>query len=82
MQNNKIGFYISSAVVGLMVLSSMLFVVDQRQFGVVYSFGQIKNVITEPGLNVKLPPPLSKCDLHRQTFVDLGQRRHRAHAHC
>ena len=38
--------------------SSMLFVVDQRQFGVVYSLGQIKDVITEPGLNFKLPPPL------------------------
>ena len=35
----------------------MLFVVDQRQFGVVYALGQIKTVITEPGLNWKLPPP-------------------------
>jgi modulator of FtsH protease HflC len=34
-----------------------LFVVDQRQFGVVYALGQIKEVITEPGLNFKLPPP-------------------------
>jgi modulator of FtsH protease HflC len=32
-------------------------VVDQRQFGVVYALGQIKEVITEPGLNFKLPPP-------------------------
>ena len=31
--------------------------VDQRQFGVVYALGQIKEVITEPGLNFKLPPP-------------------------
>jgi membrane protease subunit HflC len=31
--------------------------VDQRQFGVVYALGQIKEVITEPGLNVKMPPP-------------------------
>jgi membrane protease subunit HflC len=37
--------------------SSTLFVVDQRQFGVVYALGQIKEVITEPGLNFKLPPP-------------------------
>jgi len=35
----------------------MLFVVDQRQFGVLYALGQIKEVITEPGLNFKLPPP-------------------------
>ena len=57
MQTNKIGFYISSALVIFGLLSSTLFVVDQRQFGVVYSFGQIKSVITEPGLNIKLPPP-------------------------
>ncbi|MVT38399.1 protease modulator HflC [Acidovorax citrulli] len=41
----------------LALLSSALFVVDQRQFGVVYQLGQIKEVITEPGLNFKLPPP-------------------------
>jgi membrane protease subunit HflC len=57
MNQNKIGLYISFALALLALLSSTLFVVDQRQFGVVYSFGQIKNVITEPGLNFKFPPP-------------------------
>jgi len=54
---NRIGFIASSFLVVLALLSSMLFVVDQRQFGVVYALGQIKEVITEPGLNFKLPPP-------------------------
>ncbi len=54
---NKIGFIFSSFLVVLALASSMLFVVDQRQFGVVYALGQIKEVITEPGLNFKLPPP-------------------------
>ena len=53
----KIGFIVSSLFVALALASSMLFVVDQRQFGVVYALGQIKEVITEPGLNIKLPPP-------------------------
>ena len=57
MNQNKIGLYISSVLALLALLSSTLFVVDQRQFGVVYSFGQIKSVITEPGLNFKFPPP-------------------------
>ena len=57
MNQNKIGLYVSSALALLALLSSTLVVVDQRQFGVVYSFGQIKNVITEPGLNFKFPPP-------------------------
>ena len=54
---NRIGFIASSLLVALALLSSTLFVVDQRQFGVVYALGQIKEVITEPGLNFKLPPP-------------------------
>lgn len=54
---NRVGFIASSLLVVLAVLSSMLFVVDQRQFGVVYALGQIKEVITEPGLNFKMPPP-------------------------
>ncbi len=54
---NRLGFILASLLVLLGLASSMLFVVDQRQFGVVYSLGQIKDVITEPGLNFKLPPP-------------------------
>ncbi len=54
---NKIGFIVSSLLVALALASSMLFVVDQRQFGVVFQLGQIKQVVTEPGLNFKLPPP-------------------------
>ncbi|MES2877011.1 MAG: protease modulator HflC [Pseudomonadota bacterium] len=54
---NRLGLIFSSLLVALALASSMLFVVDQRQFGVVYALGQIKEVITEPGLNFKLPPP-------------------------
>lgn len=54
---NRIGFIASTLLVALALLSSTLFVVDQRQFGIVYALGQIKEVITEPGLNFKLPPP-------------------------
>ncbi|HSO45328.1 MAG TPA: protease modulator HflC [Rhodoferax sp.] len=54
---NRLGFVFSSIIFLLAILSSMLFVVDQRQYGVVLALGQIKEVITEPGLNFKLPPP-------------------------
>ena len=54
---NRVGFIASTFLVVLALMSSMLFVVDQRQFGVLYALGQIKEVITEPGLNFKLPPP-------------------------
>lgn len=62
---NRVGFIVSSALVLLALLSSMLFVVDQRQFGVVYALGEIKEVITEPGLNFKLPPPFQNV-----TYID------------
>jgi len=62
---NRIGLIVSSLLVLLVLASSTLFVVDQRQFGVVYALGQIKNVITEPGLNWKLPPPFQNV-----TYID------------
>jgi modulator of FtsH protease HflC len=55
---NKIAVSVLGALVVVMALASTLFVVDQRQVGVVYALGEIKDVITEPGLKFKLPPPL------------------------
>ena len=54
---NRIGLIVASALLLLMLTSSTLYIVDQRQFAVVYALGEIKEVITEPGLKVKLPPP-------------------------
>ena len=46
------------AFIALMyVLSSSIFVVDQRKFAVVFSFGQIVRVIEKPGLQIKYPAP-------------------------
>jgi modulator of FtsH protease HflC len=55
---NRIGLIVASLLIALLALSSTMFVVDQRQFAVVYSLGEIKEVIAEPGLKWKLPPPL------------------------
>lgn len=54
---NKLGFIGATLLLLLAILSSTVFVVDQRQFGVVYQLGQIRSVVTEPGLNFKMPPP-------------------------
>lgn len=54
---NRIGLIIASVLIALMLASSIFFVVDQRQVAVVYALGEIKEVITEPGLKAKLPPP-------------------------
>ena len=54
---NRLGLYVGAALVALMIAFSTQFIVDQRQFAVIYALGEIKEVITEPGLKVKMPPP-------------------------
>jgi modulator of FtsH protease HflC len=39
----------------LVVLAMSIFTVDQRLFAVVFQLGEVKQVITEPGLNFKVP---------------------------
>jgi membrane protease subunit HflC len=50
-----------AAIAGLIglfyVLTSSIFVVDQRNYAVVFSFGQIVRVIEQPGLQAKFPAP-------------------------
>jgi modulator of FtsH protease HflC len=54
---NRIGLLAGTALLALMIAFSTLFIVDQRQFAVIYALGEIKEVVTEPGLKVKWPPP-------------------------
>ncbi|MBA4108477.1 MAG: protease modulator HflC [Leptothrix sp. (in: Bacteria)] len=55
---NRIGIFVAGALLVIIILASTLFVVDQRQFAVVYALGEIKDVKSEPGLKFKLPAPL------------------------
>jgi membrane protease subunit HflC len=55
--NSKVGLIVAGGLLALMAASSTLYVVDQRQFAALYALGEIKEVITEPGLKFKLPPP-------------------------
>ena len=54
---NRLGLIVGGFLLVLMLASSMLFVVDQRQVAVIYALGEIKEVVQEPGLKFKLPPP-------------------------
>ena len=48
--------FIAAFALGLMVLSAMtLFTVDQRQYAIIFQLGEIKHVVTEPGLAFKWP---------------------------
>lgn len=39
----------------LVVLAMSIFTVDQRQYALVFQLGEVKKVISEPGLNFKIP---------------------------
>ena len=54
---NRIVLIVGATLIALMLLTSTLFVVDQRQVAVIYALGEIKEVVQEPGLKWKLPPP-------------------------
>jgi membrane protease subunit HflC len=43
--------------VALTVLYLTCFIVDQRQYAIRFAFGEVKEVISTPGLHFKLPPP-------------------------
>jgi membrane protease subunit HflC len=51
-----ISIVVGAAIV-LMLLASSVFVVDQHRYAVVYALGELREVIREPGLHFKLPPP-------------------------
>lgn len=54
---NRLFAFFALLLLGLMLVMSTVFVVDQRQYAIVFAFGEVKKVITEPGLYFKLPPP-------------------------
>lgn len=71
---NKLGFVAAAVIVLLLVASSMLFVVDQRQFGVVSQFGEVQRVIMKPGLQWKLPPPVQTVHFLDRRLLTLVSR--------
>jgi membrane protease subunit HflC len=45
------------AVIAIWLVSTTVFIVEQRQSAIVFALGEVKQVVTEPGLHFKLPPP-------------------------
>ena len=54
---NRLISTLIALAVGLLVFYSTAFIVDQRQYAIVFALGEVKHVIKEPGLHFKLPPP-------------------------
>ncbi|HEY1226438.1 MAG TPA: SPFH domain-containing protein, partial [Ramlibacter sp.] len=72
-----ISIAIGAAIV-LTLLASSMFVVDQHRYAVVYALGELREVIKEPGLHFKLPPPFQNVvylDKRLQTLDTAGGER-------
>jgi membrane protease subunit HflC len=55
---NRIVTLCVAAFVALLLFSSTVFVVDQKRFAIVFALGEVREVISQPGIHFKLPPPL------------------------
>lgn len=52
---NALGFILGGLLVVIILLSSTLFTVDEREKAIVLQLGEIRDVVEEPGLGFKLP---------------------------
>ncbi len=57
---------IIGTIIGVVIAAGLFrlcaFIVDQKHTAIVFEIGQIKRVITEPGLHFKLPPPFQNVE--------------------
>lgn len=59
---NRIVVTIVAIVVAAVLFRLSVFIVDQRQYAIVFELGQIVRVISEPGLHFKMPPPFQNIE--------------------
>lgn len=69
--SNRILPIVVAFFVLLGLISSTVFVVDQRQYAVVFSFGELKRVIQEPGLQFKLPAPFESTQFFERRILTI-----------
>ena len=53
--NSRLNLLAAIVVTVLVVVAMSMFTVDQRQYALVFQLGEVKRIITEPGLNFKIP---------------------------
>jgi membrane protease subunit HflC len=68
---SRLPVILAGAAIAVALVSTSVFVVDQQHYAVVYSLGALREVVADPGLNVKAPPPFQNVvylDKRRQTL--------------
>jgi modulator of FtsH protease HflC len=68
---NRIFPIIAGLFIFIGLLSSTIFVVDQRQYAAVFAFGELKRVVEEPGLQFKLPPPFQSVQFFERRILTI-----------
>ena len=71
MMNNKIVSLLIGLVLSVLLISSTTFIVDQRKFAVIFSFGEIVRIVQEPGLSFKLPAPLQNVQFFDRRIMTI-----------
>lgn len=69
----KLVIALAVVFLGFLVSTSMAYIVDEREYAIVFALGEIKEVKTEPGLYFKAPSPFQnmiKYDNRIQTIDD------------
>lgn len=59
---NRIIVTLVGLAIAVLLLRLSVFIVDQRQFAIVFEFGHVEKVIAAPGLYFKWPPPLQNVE--------------------
>ncbi|MEF9943034.1 MAG: protease modulator HflC [Burkholderiaceae bacterium] len=54
---NRLIALVVAAVLGFLVVRASVYTVNEREYALVFAFGQLKEVVAKPGLYFKLPPP-------------------------
>lgn len=68
---NRIVSAVFLVLIAAMIASSMVFTVDQRKFAIVFALGEVKEVVTEPGLHFKLPPPFQNIQYFDKVILTI-----------
>ena len=69
----KLVLALAAAFIGFLVAQSCLYIVDEREFAIVFALGEIKEVRTDAGIYFKAPSPFQnmiKYDKRIQTIDD------------
>jgi membrane protease subunit HflC len=59
---NRLALTFIGLAIAVVLLRLSVFIVDQRQYAIVFEFGQIEKVISTPGLHFKWPPPMQNVE--------------------